>query len=80
MNTNNGDNDDADADADDDDDDDDDDEVDSTQQNCGTNIPELRWSKMATSPCDMLIHVDGDISANCCQDKKRILIDINYTL
>ena len=35
---------------------------------------------MATSPCDMLIHVDGDISANCCQDKKRILIDINYTL
>ena len=64
MNTNNGDNDDADADADDDDDDDDD--VDSTLQNCGTNIPELPWSKMATSPCDMLIHIDGDISANCC--------------
>ena len=71
MNTNNGDNDDADADADADDDadadaDHDDDDVDSTQQNCGTNIPELRWSKMVTSPYDMLTHIDGDISAICC--------------
>lgn len=83
MNTNNGDNDDADADADRDDDD-----VDSTQQNCGTNIPELRWSKMATSPCDMLIHIDETFLQSAApenimtnnQVKKRILIDIKDTL
>ena len=92
MNTNNGDNNDddadADADADDDDDDDDDDDVDSTQQNCGTNIPELRWSKMATSPCDMLIHIDETFLQSAApenimtnnQVKKRILIDIKDTL
>ena len=83
MNTNNGDNDDADADADRDDDD-----VDSTQQNCGTNISELRWSKMATSPCDMLIHIDETFLQSAApenimtnnQVKKRILIDIKDTL